>query len=285
MDCMNTLKRIYVMAYLTGAIVILVTAIRGLIVDHHYLGWAGVALTVAPIVLVLSLAMITQRVARTSANFPAALGLGGLGLILAAIDTHMLGGPRLVPILALAGYAGFLVYVFWYSRFGRTPSDQIAIGKTLPEFELTRSDGEMVTSAQLTTRPAVLIFIRGNWCPLCMGQVNEMAAGIAGFVDAGVDVAFIAPQSLGKTRALAKGKPDGMAFYSDVGNAAGRTLKIDNPSSLPLGMELLGYRSETVLPTVVVTRAGGEIIWTHETDNYRVRPTPQALLGAISAAD
>jgi len=126
-----------------------------------------------------------------------------------------------------------------------------------------------------------LIFIRGNWCPLCMGQVNEMSARIGEFSEKGIRVAFIAPQSLGKTKALAKGRPEGLDFYSDTKNAAGRRLKIDNPASLPFGMEILGYRSETVLPTVIATAPGGDILWTHETDNYRVRPTVKALLAVF----
>jgi peroxiredoxin len=285
MVVMNTLKRIYVMAYVVGAFVLLSQAVQGLIAGERYLGWAGVALTVAPIVLVLTLAMITRRVARTSANFPAAIFLGVIGLIMAVVDRQVYGGPELLPFYALGGLVSFLFYVFWYSRFGRVFSPVLENGRTLPDFELIAVDGTEISSRELTATPTILIFIRGNWCPLCMGQVNEMSSAISSFVDAGARVAFIAPQSVAKTRSLAKGRPDGLEFYSDDGNAAGRILKIDNPASLPLGMEILGYRSETVLPTVIVTRAGGEIIWTHQTDNYRVRPTPKALLDVIAGAD
>ena len=33
-------------------------------------------------------------------------------------------------------------------------------------------------------------------------------------------------------------------------------------------MQLLGYDSDTVLPTVIITDQGGRILWAHETDNY-----------------
>tara|TARA_R110000868_G_scaffold90914_3_gene252038 strand:+ start:2894 stop:3736 length:843 start_codon:yes stop_codon:yes gene_type:complete len=280
---MNTLKRIYVMAYLTGAIILVIKAGQGLIFGHHWIASVGVLLTALPIVLVLAVAMLTRRMARTSANFPVFIALGLVGLLLAAWEAHFAGGERDTVYLALAGFIGFLLYVFWYSRFGRKPSPAIAVGTVLPAFEVVDTEGHTVSSAQLTQTPAVLIFIRGNWCPLCMGQVNEMAAGIAPFVERSIRVAFIAPQSAAKTRALAQGKPAGMEFYSDNGNAAGRLLGIDNPASLPLGMELLGYRSETVLPTVIALAPGGEILWTHETDNYRVRPTPAALLAVFEA--
>ncbi|WP_339745704.1 redoxin domain-containing protein [uncultured Maricaulis sp.] len=281
---MNTLKRIYVMLYLTGAVVLTVVAARGLLAGDHWAAYLGVLFTVLPIVLMLSFAMLTRRMARTSANFPVFIALGVVGLLWAGWDFHFAGGERAPVWMALAGLVGFLLYVFWYSRFGRKPSPAIAVGTVLPAFEVLDSAGNAVPSSQLTQTPAVLIFIRGNWCPLCMGQVNEMAAGIAPFVERGIRVAFIAPQSVGKTATLAKGKPDGLDFYSDTENAAGRRLGIDNPASLPLGMELLGYRSETVLPTVIAVAAGGEILWTHETDNYRVRPTPDALLAVFNDA-
>jgi hypothetical protein len=46
-------------------------------------------------------------------------------------------------------------------------------------------------------------------------------------------------------------------------------------------MQALGYASDTVLPTVIITARGGEILWVHETDNYRVRPEPQTYLNVL----
>ena len=60
-----------------------------------------------------------------------------------------------------------------------------------------------------------------------------------------------------------------------------RTLGIENPNGLPMGMQVLGYDSETVLPTVIITGRDGKIIWTHETDNYRVRPEPDVFLDVL----
>lgn len=279
---MHSLKRIYVMAYLTGAVVLVVMSIQGLLSGPHWIASLGILLTALPIVLTLSLAMLTRRMARTSANFPVFIALGVTGVLLTVWQMYAGDGARGPVVLAVAGLIGFLLYVFWYSRFGRKPSPVLRPGLHLPEFHLFNGDGVSVSSSELTQTPAVLIFIRGNWCPFCMSQVNEMSAGVAPFVEQGIRVAFIAPQSIGKTQALARGRPAGVEFYSDAANVAGRLLGIDNPASLPLGMELLGYRSETVLPTVIAVAAGGEIVWTHESDNYRVRPTPEDILAVFA---
>lgn len=48
-----------------------------------------------------------------------------------------------------------------------------------------------------------------------------------------------------------------------------------------MGMQMLGYDSDTVLPTVIITDKDGRIVWTHETDNYRVRPEPDTYLEVL----
>jgi hypothetical protein len=40
----------------------------------------------------------------------------------------------LAPELAVTGLIGFLVYSYWYSSFGRKPSERIKVGDQIPEF-------------------------------------------------------------------------------------------------------------------------------------------------------
>jgi peroxiredoxin len=74
-------------------------------------------------------------------------------------------------------------------------------------------------------------------------------------------------------------------FLTDEGNKAARALGIDHPNGLPMGMQVLGYDSETVMPTVIITDKGGRVLWAHETDNYRVRPDPDVYLAVLSRAN
>jgi beta-lactamase superfamily II metal-dependent hydrolase len=37
------------------------------------------------------------------------------------------------------------------------------------------------------------------------------------------------------------------------------------------------------MPTVIITDKQGTVVWTHETDNYRVRPEPETFLEVIRA--
>jgi hypothetical protein len=59
-------------------------------------------------------------------------------------------------------------------------------------------------------------------------------------------------------------------------------LGIDSRDGLPMGMQMMGYDSETVLPTVIITDRDGRVVWVHETDNYRVRPEPDLFLQVLA---
>lgn len=97
----------------------------------------------------------------------------------------------------------------------------------------------------------------------------------------GVRVALIAPQPHENTVGVSKTYGAKFDFLTDEGNAAARTLGIEHRNGLPMGMQALGYDSDTVMPTVIITGKDGKIVWTHETDNYRVRPEPETFLEVL----
>ncbi|MDX9768169.1 MAG: peroxiredoxin-like family protein [Ectothiorhodospiraceae bacterium] len=278
----NALKPIFIGGYmmlLMGA-----TGYSGWMIhfDGNMQAWGGVLLTSAPILLTLSWLMAFRPTARTSARFPSLNALGAIGVALAAWAWISRDAGWLALLLATTSWGGFWLYAYWFSSFGgRRPSTKLVAGSRLPHFALHDVHGNVVTSEQLTDRPAILIFYRGNWCPLCMAQIRELAERYREIDALGVRVALISPQPHGNTVGLAGKFGVKFDFLTDAGNAAARMLGIAHPNGLPMGMQMLGYDSETVLPTVVITGRDGRIVWTHETDNYRVRPEPDTYLEVL----
>ena len=277
---MNNAKSVFVSLYMMTAMAISVFAMRSLWISHDYITWGGVILVTAPFMMLLSWIMIFKNIARTSAHFPSLIVLGVAGTGLASWG-YVQGGSPDATILALAGLIGFLVYVYWYSSFNGRESSQLRVGQTLPEFELKDTAGEPVKSTSLTDKPAIWIFYRGNWCPLCMAQIKELVGQYKQLQELGVRVALISPQPHKFTIGLARKFDVPFDFLTDEDNRAARALGIANPHGLPMGMQVLGYDSETVLPTVIITDAGGRILWAHETDNYRIRPEPGVYLTVL----
>jgi len=277
---MNAIKSIFVSLYMMMAILVSVYAVQLLLATRDYMTWGGVLLVYAPFLVILSWLMIARNMARTSSRFPVLIILGIAGVIASAWG-YLQGGDQIAPVLAIAGFAAFLAYDYWYSSFGRGHSDQIGVGQPLPAVTLRNTAGEAISSASLTDKPTVWIFYRGNWCPLCMAQIKEVAAQYQQLDELGVRVALVSPQPHKFTVGLARKFDVFFDFLTDEGNRAARALGIDHDFGVPMGMQVLGYDNETVMPTVIITNAGGRILWVDETDNYRVRPEPETYLSVL----
>ena len=213
--------------------------------------------------------------ARTGASlWPVTIaGLAGFLLALSGVEQSPLHAG-----LALVGLVGNSLYVYWYSRFGREKNELLEVGKVLPEFELQTDKGENVSSEEFRKQPSLLMFYRGNWCPLCMAQIKEVAAMYRKMEERGIKIYLISPQSHSQTSALADRFDVPMNFLVDKDNKAADRLQIKAEGGLPMGLQALGYDSDTVMPTVVMTGDKGEIIFADLTDNYRVRPEPEDFL-------
>ncbi len=278
---MSWLKSIFITCYLM--LLMGVTAYSGWMLYHGAapLAWAGTLLTVAPILSTVSWLMVFKNVARTTAHFPQFNLLGAVGVALSGWAWYADGAPVLPFAMALESWIAFLAYAYWFSTFGgREPSMKLVVGARLPEFKVRNVEGKTVSSGEFLGKPTIFIFYRGNWCPFCMAQLKELAARYEEIRQLGVRVAMISPQPHSNTVEIARKFRIALTFefFTDEGNAAAHSLGILNLHGTPMGMQALGYDSDTVLPTVIITDKHGKIVWVHETDNYRVRPEPDVYL-------
>jgi peroxiredoxin len=215
--------------------------------------------------------------ARTDPDLVGLQAATAVGLVL---GLRFAGRHPLAWGIAAAESLSWLAYTRWYSRFGRTPSAALTIGATLPsDLRFVEHGRGSLSSADLRGRPTVLLFYRGNWCPLCMAQVSEIAARWREIEATGAQVVLISPQDEAHTRSLAARHGVRFRYLRDEGLAAARRLGLLDADGTPAGM--IGYDGDTVLPTLVVTDAEGRIVFADQTDNYRVRPTPDTVLATL----
>jgi peroxiredoxin len=195
------------------------------------------------------------------------------GALCAIVAGPMAAGLALLAVAALLGYA------YWYSR-QHVPSPVLTVGSTLPEFPLTALDGSVVSSAVLTSKPHVILFYRGNWCPFCMVQVKELAAQYRDLEARGVGVALISPQRSADTAELATRFDIPMEFFVDDGGAAAAMLDLTQAGGTPM-IYGAGTNGDTVVPTVVITDSVGKVLWLEHADNHRIRPEPSTFLEVL----
>ena len=149
----------------------------------------------------------------------------------------------------------------------------------MPRLTLEDEAGNPVDSTAIQADAKVYLFYRGNWCPLCTGQIREIAALYHELAERGAQVILISPQPHESTRELADRFDVPFRFLVDPDNQNARLLGIDQPQGVPFGVK--GYGPDTVMPTVVITDGAGTILFVDQTDNYRVRPEPATFLRVL----
>ncbi len=281
---MRWLKSVYISAFVTFLVLASLHAVIHLVRSQLAWPWLGAALAVLPIVGFFA-RIYWVPTARTAAHLPLLTATTLLGAAVAVVAGFRQGGLTSEAVLqSLLVAAGWLAYLFWYSRFSRRDRSRLEVGAALPAFEVEDPEGSKVSSASFLGNPLVLVFYRGNWCPLCTAQIRELTEQYQELESLGATVALVSPQPPGHTRKLAKKMGVPFLFLVDAGNRAARKLGIDAPAGTPFGFQALGYASDTVLPTVVITDAEGKILFADLTDNYRIRPEPATFLRILREA-
>lgn len=239
-------------------------------------GWVGVFLLALPN-FYLFVWMFMGRRARTSRNLHFLMASNLMGIALVLTDPAMESDPWPL-VLGNLIFFGSIAYIFWYSNLGDRRNTELTEGEKLPVFQLKTVEGETFSSEQFKGSAWLLIFYRGNWCPLCMTQIREVAGRYIDLDRLGVKVALISPQPEAKTQELAKRFKVPMTFLVDTDFKASKKLKLLHENGVPFGLKWLGYGEDTALPTVLMVNKHGRIVYSDQTSNYRVRPEPEQFL-------
>lgn len=268
---MNKLKRYYIMPYLLVCLVATIHSLVMLVRDDDKLAWFGSLLAIAPM-LGFMLYLVKSGRSTTPRYMPLQLSCAAVGTLIAWYE------PRLVATsyATVVGLAGVSLYIFWYSRLGRSTAHSLSQGEQLPAFELIDSSGEAISSKDFCGSPTLLLFYRGNWCPLCVAQVQQLSAQYRELAELGIKVVLISPQPQSESEALSKRFDAPMRFAVDIGGSAARRLGLLHPAGVPAGIS--GYDRDTVYPTMVLCDADNQVLWSDQSDNYRVRPEPETFL-------
>lgn len=242
--------------------------------------WPAIATILMCLVIVLFFASLyIYPRARTDANLKWPTFIIALGFAL-SICFIVFGGEfnKAVMAFSLMLMFGWILYLKWYSRFAHRSRSPLSVANFMPYFELENLKGEMTTSSSFIGKKTIYLFYRGNWCPLCVAQVKEIAKHYKELKNKDVNLLMISPQPKKYSLMLSKKLDLGLTFLIDHDNRAAKKLGILSKNGIPAGFQLLGFDSDTVMPTVVITDERGKIIYADLTDNYRVRPEPNTFL-------
>lgn len=242
------------------------------------LAWLGSAIaTLVPVAFMTGL-MLSGK-GRAAARFswhwlPVVLGIA---LILIA---HVLSPASVWPLLygVVLAAGGMLLYDYWYSRLGRGEAS-VGEGDVFPTLPFLDANGEPVFSDEWQGQKTLILFYRGNWCPLCVAQIKELAERYQSIADKGFRIVCISPQSQQQTAAIAERFSVPMMFLSDPQAQAAESLGIRHDAGVPAGMS--GYDADTVFPSIFLLDEQGRVLKAFLNDNYRDRPDPDHLVRTL----
>lgn len=174
-------------------------------------------------------------------------------------------------------------YLFYRSRSGRPVPDAIRRGRPLPEFSAVDEQGNLLRSTDLRGAPAVLIFVRGNWCPFCNRQVRNLTKYYKQIVDLGARLILVTPKPLETTRRVAEFFEVEFDFWLDESLTATRQLGLLFEGAVPADYRK-EYGEDTMWPTSLVIDAAGVIRYVELSKHIIDRPNPKTLLREVQRA-
>lgn len=277
----NRLKSIFLVALVTYAVVVAASGVLGLLsFGFNRSIWLGVTVSASVIVLYFARLYLSQ-VPRTSP--------GLMGFSISIFGTTMYSifqsydnqTASIAPILGMICVAGWAGYVIWYSELGDRTKEKIKEGKRLPKINLEDYDGNKLSSDDWKGQKRLVIFYRGNWCPICTAQVRELFDFKPQFDELGIKITLISPQSHQKSRNHATRTGMNFDFLVDLDNHAAKALGILQENGLPAGFQVLGYDTDVPKPTTFVLDEKGKVIFADLTTNYRLRTRPEDIIAAL----
>jgi peroxiredoxin len=100
-------------------------------------------------------------------------------------------------------------------------------GSEAPPFELPDENGKLIRSSDLVARgPLVVSFVRGRWCPFCVGQIEAMNAVIPHIKELGASLVAISPQTVHQNYLMADQHKLQFPLLSDAGNKVAKQFGI-----------------------------------------------------------
>lgn len=190
------------------------------------------------------------------------------------------------PILWVIAVGAVVVagasYALWKKEGGRRVPEVLKKGQRLPEFQAVDEDGNRLSSTDLAGAPAILLFVRGSWCPFCSKQVANLTAVYKEITDAGVKLILVTPKPLETTRRVADIFGVEFDFWLDESLAIAKQLGIFLEGRVP-DEQRKEYGEDTLWPAALVIDADGIIRFSELSKFLLDRPDPEKLLSVVKS--
>ena len=169
----------------------------------------------------------------------------------------------------------------------------LPIDAKAPQFTLSDHNGKPVTSTDLLGNGRlVLCFIRGRWCPFCVGQMEAMNLILPEIEQAGATLAAISPQTVKQSFFMHDQHKLRFPLLSDAGNKVARQFRL--MYRVPAAQEAVYRRAfvnlplangdqswELPIPATYIIDRDGTILYASANEDYTERPEPAGIVQSL----
>lgn len=162
----------------------------------------------------------------------------------------------------------------------------LSVGAKAPAFELRDHNGKIVSSSELLAKGClVLCFIRGRWCPFCVGQMEAMNLVLREIEAAGASLVGISPQTVRQSFFMYDQHKLGFPLLSDAGNQVARQFGLTY--HVPEVQQAVYRRAfvnlpfvngdesrELPIPATYILASDGSVLYATANEDYTERPEP-----------
>jgi peroxiredoxin len=169
----------------------------------------------------------------------------------------------------------------------------LPVGAKAPAFELLDHDGKMVSSSELLAHGRLVIcFIRGRWCPFCVGQMEAINLILPQIAEAAAALVAISPQTVKQSYFMHDQHKLRFPLLSDAGNNVARQFGLTY--RVPAAQEAVYRRAfvnlpftngdeswELPIPATYVLDRDGTIIFASANEDYAERAEPAEIVRSL----
>ncbi len=169
-------------------------------------------------------------------------------------------------------------------------ADILPVGAKAPAFELPDLDGKVVSSSDLLAKGRlVLCFIRGRWCPFCVGQMEAMNLVLPQIEQAGAALVAISPQTVKQSFFMHDQHKLRFPLLSDAGNKVagqfGLTYHVPPPQEAIYRRAFVNLPFtngddswELPIPATYILDRDGTVLYASANEDYTERPEPADMV-------
>ncbi|MGS0748768.1 peroxiredoxin-like family protein [Halpernia sp. GG3] len=164
----------------------------------------------------------------------------------------------------------------------------LLIGEVIPKANLQDSEGKNIDlSSVIKSKPTVLVFYRGGWCPYCNLQLSGLVKIEQQILDLGYQIIAISPDDYQNLKNTEDKDSIKYSLYSDKDGKLIQEMGISFQTPLVMKTYIAtkgqkGKTSEVLpVPTVMVVDKAGKILFEFINPNYKERISGDMLLAVL----